>query len=200
MIDDAIKAAQMMALGVSEEEFKKLMEEHSENEHQRISRLARNIEDCVTAIHGKVARVEGAYLRTSVPTGSLHYGGPPTPMADTGASMKSIITLSKNPYRVDKIKMCGWPPLQAGDHITAYIVTGMKERVPIDVPDPESIPHVQTEAIYHGNCIPETSHFFWNKRNLTPEETAYKIEKVKGRSVLACYRDTDLMRAYGLKE
>ena len=77
--------------------------------------------------------------------------------------------------KVEKLKFDGWPHLEAGDTIRAYIFKGQKES--------EKCFEVFEVDWYHN----PPSH--WTERDYQPVEHPIKIEKLRGGKVIATYHN-----------
>lgn len=127
-------------------------------------------EELIKSIDCIVEFVKGTVQKTTYSSGPLIIGGYNHTYAGGDQSQTEIIIASNTP--VNTIYFRGWPPLEKGDRISAYIFKGKEESE-----DPEWIPY--------PSCIKPISHYV--EREWQEKETAIKIEKLRNKKVVAEY-------------
>lgn len=115
------------------------------------------------------------YQRTGRATSKkARYGGPPVASHETGYFLHTELSV-KSDSLVQKLEFKGWPPLEAGDTIKAYIMKGKEE--------PEKL----SFGSYHDPYQEPKTHLV--DRPYRAVEQPSKIEKLRDGKVVATYHN-----------
>jgi len=115
------------------------------------------------------------YLRTAVASGVVLYGGP-APFSYKTGHFSNVVLVVESSSPVKKLEIDGWPRLETGDIIRAYILKGTEkaEKFPFDqFHDPRREPKVH-----------------WVERDYEAVEKPSKIEKLRNGRVVATYHNS----------
>src|SRR3989338_4981041 len=111
---------------INPEDLVKKIKEETDQYNQDLRTKAKSPEQLT---EGLECVVEGVnfYSRTCrASSGKVRYGGPSLPSYKTGHFLHTELSV-KSDSPVQKLEFNGWPHLEAGDTIRAYILKGKKE-------------------------------------------------------------------------
>lgn len=134
-----------------------------------LRKRAQKKEDLIVPVDFTVESVLGYNSGTGcIPIGPIVMGGH-TPTRQVGDYSALELQVNSAKTQVKKLSFNGWPPIEAGDKIRAYIFIGEEKK------------EMPTQGFeYCGQ-----SHYI--QREFKKQETAVKIEKLKKGKVVATY-------------
>lgn len=143
----------------------------TEKYNQDLRAKAKKKEELIVGLECVVQEVNQYQSTGHASSGEVRYGGPPVSSYKTGNFLRSELSVSSD-SPVQKLEFQGWPHLEVGDTIKAYILKGQKEYEKgfgVDL---------------HHN---PPSH--WVERDYQPVEKPSKIEKLRDGKVVATYHN-----------
>lgn len=136
-----------------------------------------NLEEFVKVVEGKVVFVKGTVKSTSfTPQSEMVFGGE-SPVY-SGGNVYTLEIALESVSAVKKLNFEGWPHLEKGDEIKAYVFAGEESAYSRGMRPLRN----SSRGLFEKRESPE-----YVARELKEQELAFKIEKVKNNEVVASY-------------
>src|SRR3989338_3488159 len=163
--------------------FKKIKKEN-ENYNQELRAKAKTPEELTVGLEYVVADVNCYQGSTSfTPHSEIVLGGR-SPTFNGGHTYRTELKVQSGTL-VKKLEFYGWPPLEVGDVIKAYIFKGKQEYERGHEVIPKTIK--EFDSFFKGKSVNVPSH--WIERKYQPVERPSKIEKLRDGKVVATYHN-----------
>ncbi|GEM_PF-5790566 len=134
-----------------------------------------NLDQFVQIVKGEVTSVKGVVRATSfTPISEMVFGGS-SPVYN-GGNVYTLEIALESVSAVKKLNFDGWPNLEKGDKINAYVFACNEQD--------RGMRALMNSCRRWGEA---KLHPWYVARELTSEESAFKIEKVKNNEVVAVY-------------
>ncbi|MDO8510749.1 MAG: hypothetical protein Q7S55_01135 [Nanoarchaeota archaeon] len=157
--------------GVSVDDLFESARHETEKQNQDLRARAKTKEELTVGLECTVLEVNGYQGSTSFTPDSEMVIGGSSPSYGGGHTYQTEIKV-KSKNQVERLNFNGWPHLEAGDTIRAYILKGQEEY------------EKSFEVDLHHNPL---SH--WVGREYRPVEHPSKIEKLRDGKVVATYHN-----------
>lgn len=161
---------------INKPELGKQVLENIEKYNKDLRARAKTLEELTIPVLCLVESIVGSASKIHhTPHSEMVYGGT-TPSYHTGDALKTEISV-KTSTPVTKIIFGGWPPIEKGDLIKAYIIKAKEEYEKLSF-------NIERLFCYQQHRQPTPLYV---ERDFKNEETAIKIEKLKNDVIVATY-------------
>lgn len=170
----------IMGTPLSDEEMKARMKKATNSckrYNARLRKRAKPKEELLIPVDCLVERVTGYTHEVShTPHSEVRYGGS-SPSYKTGMFLSLELSVQTG-TPIETIKFPGWPPIEKGDKIRAYIFAGTEEH---------EKPLGSISEIIDASVRLHKPASHWVQREFTETEEVQKIEKLRNNKVVATY-------------